>query len=57
MIVAATDFPDDGFKGEEPYEGLRLEVMGQASAMRYWPNDDEVYKDVYVDQNYPFIVD
>jgi pyruvate dehydrogenase E1 component alpha subunit len=22
-----------------------------------WPNDDEVLKDVYVDQNYPFIVD
>lgn len=22
-----------------------------------WPNDDEVLKDVYVDQNYPFIID
>jgi pyruvate dehydrogenase E1 component alpha subunit len=22
-----------------------------------WPNDDEVLKDVYVDQNYPFITD
>jgi len=22
-----------------------------------WPNDDEVYKDVYIDQEYPFIVD
>jgi pyruvate dehydrogenase E1 component alpha subunit len=22
-----------------------------------WPDDDEVYKDVYIDQNYPFIVD
>ena len=22
-----------------------------------WPNDDEVLKDVYVDKNYPFIVD
>ena len=22
-----------------------------------WPNDDELLKDVYVDQNYPFIVD
>jgi pyruvate dehydrogenase E1 component alpha subunit len=22
-----------------------------------WPGDDEVYKDVYMDQNYPFIVD
>ena len=22
-----------------------------------WPDDDEVLKDVYVDQNYPFIVD
>ncbi|ULQ53976.1 pyruvate dehydrogenase (acetyl-transferring) E1 component subunit alpha [Flavihumibacter fluvii] len=22
-----------------------------------WPDDDEVYKDIYVDQNYPFIVD
>ncbi|MFL9483285.1 pyruvate dehydrogenase (acetyl-transferring) E1 component subunit alpha [Chitinophagaceae bacterium LWZ2-11] len=22
-----------------------------------WPNDDEVYKDVYIDENYPFIVD
>lgn len=22
-----------------------------------WPNDDEVLKDIYVDQNYPFIVD
>ena len=22
-----------------------------------WPSDDEVYKDIYVDQNYPFIVD
>jgi pyruvate dehydrogenase E1 component alpha subunit len=22
-----------------------------------WPDDSEVLKDVYVDQNYPFIVD
>lgn len=22
-----------------------------------WPDDDEVYKDIYIDQNYPFIVD
>ena len=22
-----------------------------------WPDDDEVLKDVYVDQNYPFITD
>jgi pyruvate dehydrogenase E1 component alpha subunit len=22
-----------------------------------WPNDDEVLKDIYIDQNYPFIVD
>jgi pyruvate dehydrogenase E1 component alpha subunit len=22
-----------------------------------WPDDNEVLKDVYVDQNYPFIVD
>lgn len=22
-----------------------------------WPSDDEVLKDVYIDQNYPFIVD
>jgi pyruvate dehydrogenase E1 component alpha subunit len=22
-----------------------------------WPDDSEVYKDVYIDQNYPFIVD
>jgi pyruvate dehydrogenase E1 component alpha subunit len=22
-----------------------------------WPSDDELLKDVYVDQNYPFIVD
>ncbi|MBC7902259.1 MAG: pyruvate dehydrogenase (acetyl-transferring) E1 component subunit alpha, partial [Gemmatimonadaceae bacterium] len=22
-----------------------------------FPNDDEVYKDIYVDKNYPFIVD
>ncbi|MGZ3882397.1 MAG: pyruvate dehydrogenase (acetyl-transferring) E1 component subunit alpha, partial [Flavisolibacter sp.] len=22
-----------------------------------WPDDSEVYKDVYVDQNYPFIKD
>jgi len=22
-----------------------------------WPNDDEVYKDIYIDQNYPFTVD
>jgi len=22
-----------------------------------WPNDDELLKDVYVDQDYPFIVD
>jgi pyruvate dehydrogenase E1 component alpha subunit len=22
-----------------------------------WPNDDEVLKDVYVDKNYPFIID
>lgn len=33
-----------------------------AEAVRFaeespWPSDDEVYKDIYVDQNYPFIVD
>jgi pyruvate dehydrogenase E1 component alpha subunit len=22
-----------------------------------WPNDDEVLKDIYIDQNYPFITD
>ena len=22
-----------------------------------WPDDSEVYKDIYVDQNYPFIKD
>jgi pyruvate dehydrogenase E1 component alpha subunit len=22
-----------------------------------WPNDDELYKDIYTDQNYPFIID
>jgi pyruvate dehydrogenase E1 component alpha subunit len=22
-----------------------------------WPDDSEVYKDIYVDENYPFITD
>jgi predicted protein tyrosine phosphatase len=46
LIVSATDysreFPNDGFHGEEPYTGLRLEVCGQWSASQHQPGPDEV---------------
>jgi pyruvate dehydrogenase E1 component alpha subunit len=40
-------------------EKVRIEVEEsvQFAEESPWPDDSELYKDIYVDQNYPFIVD
>ncbi|HYF29974.1 MAG TPA: pyruvate dehydrogenase (acetyl-transferring) E1 component subunit alpha [Chitinophagaceae bacterium] len=48
---------------EEQINAINQEINGHVDeSVKFaeespWPNDDEVLKDVYVDQNYPFIVD
>jgi pyruvate dehydrogenase E1 component alpha subunit len=51
------------FASEEEINAINQRVNDQVEeSVKFaeespWPNDDEVLKDVYVDQNYPFIVD
>lgn len=60
--VANTIF-ENGFATQAELDAIdsRINAMVDES-VRFaeespWPNDDEVLKDVYIDQNYPFIVD
>ena len=54
---------DKKFATEEQLNAINKEINDIVDgSVRFaeespWPNDDEVLKDVYVDQNYPFIVD
>jgi len=47
---------DDLSKIDERIEGIVAESVKFAEESP-WPDDSEVLKDVYVDKNYPFIVD
>jgi pyruvate dehydrogenase E1 component alpha subunit len=47
---------DDLKKIDERVEGIVAESVRFAEESP-WPDNDEVLKDVYVDKNYPFIVD
>ena len=53
----------NGFATEEDLQTIndRIEAVVEQSVKfaeeSPWPDDSEVYKDVYIDQNYPFIVD
>ena len=52
-----------GFANEETLKAIDERVEGiVAESVKFaeespWPDDNEVLKDVYVDKNYPFIVD
>lgn len=54
---------DNNFASEEEINAINKRVdEAVAESVRFaeespWPNDDEVLKDVYVDKNYPFIID
>ena len=54
---------DNNFASEEEINSINKRVdEAVAESVRFaeespWPNDDEVLKDVYVDKNYPFIID
>jgi pyruvate dehydrogenase E1 component alpha subunit len=53
----------NGFGSEEELQVIndRIDAIVEQSVKfaeeSPWPDDSEVYKDVYIDQNYPFIVD
>ena len=36
---------------------LQVEECVQFAEDSPWPSDDELYKDIYVDENYPYITD
>jgi len=54
---------DNNFATEADLKAIddKISLIGDASVKfeeeSPWPDDSEVYKDVYIDQNYPFIVD
>ena len=54
---------ENGFASDEELQAINKRVdEAVAESVKFaeespWPNDDEVLKDVYVDQNYPFITD
>lgn len=54
---------ENGFATEEDLQVIndRIDAVVEQSVKfaeeSPWPDDSEVYKDVYIDQNYPFIVD
>jgi pyruvate dehydrogenase E1 component alpha subunit len=60
--VAATIL-DNKYASQEDLEAINKRVEAEVEeSVKFaeespWPNDDEIYKDIYVDQNYPFIVD
>ena len=53
----------NNFATEEQIEQINEKVkMEVEDAVQFaeespWPNNDELYKDIYVDENYPFITD
>jgi pyruvate dehydrogenase E1 component alpha subunit len=60
--VAATIL-DNKYASQEDLDAINKRVEAEVEeSVKFaeespWPNDDEIYKDIYVDQNYPFIVD
>jgi pyruvate dehydrogenase E1 component alpha subunit len=54
---------DNKFATQEEIDAINKRVDGIVDgSVKFaeespWPDDSEVLKDVYVDQNYPFIVD
>jgi hypothetical protein len=61
--VNALNIKKNGLASDEEINAINERVeKAIAESVKFseespWPNDDEVLKDVYVDQNYPFIVD
>ncbi|HEY0749732.1 MAG TPA: pyruvate dehydrogenase (acetyl-transferring) E1 component subunit alpha [Chitinophagaceae bacterium] len=61
-LILAT-IKDNNFATEEEINAINKRVdEAVAESVRFaeespWPDDDEVLKDVYVDKNYPFIID
>jgi pyruvate dehydrogenase E1 component alpha subunit len=54
---------DNGWATEAEIEAINEKVRGEVEeSVKFaeespWPDDSEVYKDIYVDQDYPFIMD
>jgi predicted protein tyrosine phosphatase len=42
-------FPTDGFRGDENYHGMQVEVMGIYSVRQYIPGPDEACISIYTD--------
>ncbi len=63
ITKVANTILDNGFATQAELDAIdaRVNVMVDESVKfaeeSPWPSDDEVLKDVYIDQNYPFIVD
>jgi pyruvate dehydrogenase E1 component alpha subunit len=63
IIKVKNTIIQNGFATEEELQVIndRIDAVVEQSVKfaeeSPWPDDSEVYKDVYIDQNYPFIVD
>ncbi|MCX6205964.1 MAG: pyruvate dehydrogenase (acetyl-transferring) E1 component subunit alpha [Bacteroidetes bacterium] len=63
IIKVKNTILQNGFATEEDLQSIndRIDAVVEQSVKfaeeSPWPDDSEVYKDVYIDQNYPFIVD
>ena len=61
--MVLTTIKEKNFASEEEINAINKRVNDQVEeAVKFaeespWPDDNEVLKDIYVDQNYPFIVD
>lgn len=57
-VIRANNFATEE-QIEQINEKVRMEVEDavQFAEESPWPNNDELYKDIYVDENYPFITD
>jgi len=63
IVKVASTILDNGFATQAEIDAIDARVNALVDeSVRFaeespWPDDDEVLKDVYIDQNYPFIVD
>ena len=63
MIKVRNTILDNNFATEAALQEIDEKINGIVEAsVKFaedspWPDDSEVLKDVYIDQNYPFIVD
>jgi pyruvate dehydrogenase E1 component alpha subunit len=57
-VIRANNFATEE-QIEQINEKVKMEVEDavQFAEESPWPNNDELYKDIYVDENYPFITD